>query len=163
VEVTFSEFGERGSIDIVGRHQASGMIAVIEVKGSISDVNQTIIGLDQKRRLMPEIARKRGWACRGTAAILVVADSSTARDRVGRHRATFDAAYPLRGPAVAGWLRNPVPPAPNGLIYLRLRNARPMGADRQRVYRGGSSTHGSRSRTPDAAERPRQGQSGSAG
>src|SRR2546423_1385206 len=63
VEVSFSIFGERGSIDVVGRHPETGFALVVEVKASIGDVNQTVIGIDRKARLMAQIARDRRWTC----------------------------------------------------------------------------------------------------
>ena len=133
VEVTFSEFGERGSIDVVGRHQRTGLILVIEVKSSIGDVNQTVIGVDRKTRLMPAIARQRSWPCRGVASLLLITDGSTNRDRVARHAATFNSAFSVRGRAMRAWLRDPALPPPRGLLFVEVRNARRAGVDRQRV------------------------------
>jgi transcriptional regulator with XRE-family HTH domain len=56
VEASFSEFGERGSIDVFACHP-SGALLVVEVKASIGDANQTLIGIDRKVRLAPAIAR----------------------------------------------------------------------------------------------------------
>jgi transcriptional regulator with XRE-family HTH domain len=133
VEVTFSEFGERGSIDVVGRHEPTGLILVIEVKGSIGDVNQTLIGVDRKVRLMPAIARRHSWRCSGVASLLVITDGSTNRDRVARHFATFGSAFPVRRRGMHAWLRDPGVPPPRGLLFIQLRNARSAGVDRERV------------------------------
>lgn len=133
VEVSFSMFGERGSIDVVARHPATGGLAVIEAKATIGNVNETVIGLDRKRRLAPEIARQRGWRCDGVARFLVIADGSTSRQRVARHEATFGSAFPLRNRDCVAWLRNPAPPPPSGLFFISLRNVRTTGVGGQRV------------------------------
>jgi len=142
VEVTFSEFGERGSIDVVGRHDRTGLILVIEVKASIGEINQTVIGLDRKVRLMPVIARRRWWPCRGVASLLAVTDGSTNRDRVARYAGTFGTAFPVRGHAVSAWLQDPGLPPPRALLFIRIRNARDAGVGRQRVRRRRGSNAG---------------------
>jgi hypothetical protein len=134
VEVSFSIYGERGSIDVVGRHAPTGMLAVVEVKASIPNVNQTVMGLDRKARLAPEIADERGWPCRGVARFLIVADGSTSRDRVARHATTFDAALPLRGRACIAWLRRPETSPPRGLFFVTVpRDSRKTGMAQDRV------------------------------
>ncbi len=74
VEVSFSIFGERGSIDVLGYHEASGIVLVTEVKSVVPDSQATLVGVDRKARLAPEIARQRGWTCRGVARLLVIGD-----------------------------------------------------------------------------------------
>src|SRR4029079_9408021 len=79
VEASFSIRGERGSIDVLGYHEATGIVLVTEVKSVVPDSQATVYGLDRKARLAPEIARQRGWTCRGVARLLVIGDSSTSR------------------------------------------------------------------------------------
>jgi len=133
VEVSFAIFGERGSIDIVGRHPQTGMLAVIEIKASVGDANQTVIGVDRKARLAPKIAAERGWPCRAVARFLVIADGSTARDRVRRHAALFDTAFPTSSRVCRAWLRNPVEPPPSGIMFITVRDVRRTGVTRARV------------------------------
>ncbi|HEX2756021.1 MAG TPA: hypothetical protein VHM48_11185, partial [Candidatus Limnocylindrales bacterium] len=135
VEVSFAIYAERGSIDVVGRHPLTRMIATFEVKASIGDANQTIIGVDRKARLAPEIARERGWVCRGVARFLVIADSTTSRSRVTRHAEIFGTAFPLRGRDCVAWLRSPTTPPPSGLFFVNVPNDHTTGATRQRVRR----------------------------
>lgn len=118
VEVSFSEWGERGSIDVVARRPATGIVSVNEVKASVGDGQATVHGLDRKARLMPAIGRKRGWACRSVARILVVEASSTNRRRISEHDATFSAAFPVRGKDVAAWIRDPGERPISGLLFL---------------------------------------------
>jgi hypothetical protein len=119
VEVSFSIFGERGSIDVFGCHPGTGKVAVVEVKGSVPDAGNTVIGVDRKSRLAPAIARERGWRCDGVARFLVVLDSSTSRDRIARHADTFRTAFPAGGRECLAWIRNPVGPPPSGIIFLK--------------------------------------------
>ena len=60
-EVSFSVYGERGVIDILAFHAASGCLLVIELKTEIVDINQLVGTLDRKHRLALGIARERGW------------------------------------------------------------------------------------------------------
>jgi transcriptional regulator with XRE-family HTH domain len=139
VEVSFSIYGERGSIDVVGRHPRTGRLAVVEVKATIGDANRTVMTLDRKGRLAPRIAAERGWACRGVARLLIVADTSTARGRIRRHADTFGAAFPVDGRACLAWLRDPTGPPPSGIIFIPLRDVRSTGvAMREAAVRGRS-------------------------
>ena len=61
-EVSFSVWGERGSIDIVGWHTASRTLLVIELKTEIVEAGSLIAQVDRYRRLGPAIARDRGWS-----------------------------------------------------------------------------------------------------
>ena len=117
VEVSFSIRGERGSIDVLGYHEASGIVLVTEVKSVVPDSQATLAGLDRKARLAPEIARTRGWTCRGVARLLIVGDSSTSRRRIDALAATYRAAFPVMGVAVRQWLRRPDKPIA-GLLFL---------------------------------------------
>jgi hypothetical protein len=47
------------------------------------------------------------WPPRGARVALVVADSSTARDVVARHRSIFDSTFPSRTVAMRPWLESP--------------------------------------------------------
>ncbi len=118
VEATFAIGGERGSIDVLGWHPESGYIALCEVKSVVPDVQATLLALDRKVRLAPAIAADRGWSCHGVARILFVGESRTSRRRVERHAIVFRTAFPLRGRAVAEWLRRPALPAIAGVAFL---------------------------------------------
>lgn len=107
VEVSFSVWGERGSIDIFAFHRATGFVLVVEVKSVVPDSQATLHGLDRKTRLAAELAKERGWDCRGVGRLLVVGDSATSRRRVALLSATYAAALPARGWEVRHWLRKP--------------------------------------------------------
>ena len=107
VEVSFSIWGERGSIDVLGWHPGTGALLVVEVKSVVPDSQATNHGLDRKARIAPELARERGWRVRHVSRLLVVGDSPTSRRRIARLSATYDAALPARGSIVRRWLRDP--------------------------------------------------------
>ncbi len=107
-EVSFSVYGERGSIDILAYHPGERVLLVVEVKTVIPDLGGMLMTLDRKARLAPDIARERGWHAPEASRLLVVAEGSTARRRVREHEATFATALPARNVAVTRWLRAPV-------------------------------------------------------
>jgi len=134
VEVSFSIYGERGSIDVFGRHPGTDFVAVVEVKATVGEAGGTVIGVDRKARLAPAIARERGWACRGVARFLIVADSSTSRARIARHADTFRTAFPAGGHECLAWIRDPTSPPPSGILFVTPQNVR--AADRTRAVAG---------------------------
>jgi hypothetical protein len=137
VEVSFAEWGERGSIDVFAYHRLTGIVLVVEVKSVLPDSQATIHGLDRKTRLAAKIAEDRGWHCRGVARLLVVAASDTSRRRVARLGATYDAAFPIRGAEIRRWIRDPRQPI-SGLLFLayaRQGSVNAYAASRQRVRR----------------------------
>jgi len=107
LEVTFNEFGERGSIDILGWHPSTRALLVVEIKSVVPDAQGTLAPLDRKVRVAPKLARGRGWDPVTVSRLLVIGDTTTNRDRVRRFNALFDAALPVRGRDVRRWLGNP--------------------------------------------------------
>ena len=107
-EVSYSEFGERGSIDLLAWHAGTRTLLVIEVKTELTSIEETLRRHDQKTRLAPAIAEKRfGWQARSVGRLLVLPDESTARRRVRRYDGLLHRTYPLRGRALRAWLRGP--------------------------------------------------------
>ena len=118
VEGTYSEFGERGSIDILAFMPAEGILLVIEVKTDLTAVESTLRKLDEKVRLAAQIGQKRfGWDVRGVGWLLIMPETSTLRRRVERHATLFERVFPVRGAAVRTWLRRPSGPVA-GLWFL---------------------------------------------
>jgi transcriptional regulator with XRE-family HTH domain len=110
-EVSFSEFGERGSVDILAWHRESRTILVIEVKSEITAIEETLRRHDAKVRLAPRIAFERfGERPTHVARLLVLPDTASARRRLTSHAATFAATYPARGRVVTRWLAGPTGP-----------------------------------------------------
>jgi transcriptional regulator with XRE-family HTH domain len=96
-EVSFSEYGERGVVDLLARHEPTGSLLVIELKTEVIDLGEVLGTLDRKRRLGAVIAR----------SLVLIGDSVTNRRRVAAHAALVAAALPDRGPVLARWLRAP--------------------------------------------------------
>jgi transcriptional regulator with XRE-family HTH domain len=117
VEASFSVFGERGSIDVLGWHPRTASLVVVEVKTAIADAQGTLAIHDRKVRLAGVVARDRGWEARSTARLLVVADRSTSRRRVRALNELFSTTYPDRSARVRQWLRTPSGRL-SGLLFL---------------------------------------------
>jgi transcriptional regulator with XRE-family HTH domain len=117
VEVSYSEYGERGSIDILAWHPSSATVLVIEVKTELASVEATLRKHDEKARLARTISRREGWQPRSVARLLVLPEDRTQRRNVERHSAVLGSAYPLGTRAVRAWCRNPSGPM-SGLMFL---------------------------------------------
>jgi transcriptional regulator with XRE-family HTH domain len=151
VELSFNIWGERGSVDVIAFHRSSRTLLVVEVKSVVPDVQATLMTLDRKARLAPELARQRDWNAIGVGRLLVIGESRTSRRRIDAHRAIFDAALPARGTAVRAWMRDPDGRPPlAGLMFLS--SGRPTAA-RHRVTAGGRRA-GTTPRSTRASGRP---------
>ena len=120
-EVSFSIFGERGVVDLLAWHAATGQLLVIEIKTQLVDINELLGTLDRKRRLAREIVASRGWkrrlareivASRGwkpqsVSAWLVVADTCTNRRHSREHAMLIRSRFPLDGRQLRKILRQP--------------------------------------------------------
>jgi transcriptional regulator with XRE-family HTH domain len=106
-EVSFSIWGERGSIDILAFHPGTGMLLVVEVKTSLNDLQETLATFDRKRRLALQIAAERGWKASAVSSWLVVADTHTNRRRVAQNASVLRAALPADGRSIHRWLARP--------------------------------------------------------
>jgi hypothetical protein len=146
-EVSYSEYGERGSIDVLGFHLGSRLLLVTEVKTEVASVEETFRKHDEKVRLAPKIARERfGWDASATARLLVFPEHRTIRRQVEDKPALFGRVYPARNFAVRRWLRAPEG-SMSGLLFLPDTNkARSMRArpsrKRVRVGREGADDGG---------------------
>lgn len=108
VELSFSEFGERGSIDVFALHQKSRAVAVCEIKSVFGSLEGTNRSLDTKVRLAPTITFKRfGWRPSSIGRLLVVPRDTAILRTIDRHAATMNALYPKRSRDVRAWLRTP--------------------------------------------------------
>ena len=143
VEVSFSIWGERGSIDVLAYRPSNRILLAIEVKSVIPDSQATLHDVDRKFRLAARVAADRGWEVGMVGRLLVVGDSATSRRRVERLAATYEATFPMRGRAVTQWLRAPEGPM-SGLLFLAYaprgsarRSARGRERVRKRNRRGG--------------------------
>jgi transcriptional regulator with XRE-family HTH domain len=146
VEWSFNRYGERGSVDVLAWHPDRSALVVVEVKTRVVDLQGLLGTLDRKVRIAAELLPKeRGWRPAAIARIVVLPDTSTSRDAVDRHRATFDAALPGRTIAVRRWLRIPA----NDLraVWFLRSTSGAGGPARQAVARG---AHGRASRSGPA-------------
>jgi transcriptional regulator with XRE-family HTH domain len=118
VEVSFSEYGERGSIDIFAAHPSAMAVAVAEVKSDFGSLEETNRVLDMKERLAPKLAERTfGFRPRTVGRLLILPDRSTLRRVVDEHVRTMGAVYPARGREVRRWLRDPRGPL-RGIWFL---------------------------------------------
>lgn len=106
-EVSFSIWGERGSIDVLAFHPESGMLLVVEVKTSLNDLQETLATLDRKRRLAVQIAAGRGWQATAVSSWLVLADTHTNRRRVMENGVVLRSVLPADGRTIHRWLAKP--------------------------------------------------------
>jgi hypothetical protein len=146
-EVTFSVYGERGSVDVLGWEPASGSAAVIEVKTSIASFEQLQRSMDVKVRLSSGLVLERfGDRPRWIGRILVVDDTATNRRRVERQAELFAVALPVGSVSTKRWLRRPSGEL-RGLWFLSPSTARshiedPLGIHRVRRPRPGGAELG---------------------
>ncbi len=107
-EVSYSVYGERGSIDVLAWHPASRVLLVVEVKTTLNSIEETLRRHDAKVRLARAIAAERfGWEAAAVARMLALPDDTTSRRRVARQDGVLGKVYPARGRAVTAWLKSP--------------------------------------------------------
>ena len=117
-ELTYSIYGERGALDLVGARQDAGTAVATEIKSEITSWEETQRRFDAKVRLMPDILGERlGWRPRIVGQVIVLDDSSTNRRRIRLLGRAVDHAYPSGSREVRRWLRNPDGPL-RGLWFL---------------------------------------------
>jgi transcriptional regulator with XRE-family HTH domain len=109
VEVTYAEFGERGSIDVLGARRERLSMVVVEVKSELTAIESTLRKLDEKVRLVRGSlgCQRFGFRPSAVSRLLVLPSTKTARRRVDRSADVLGIAFPARGASVRGWLREP--------------------------------------------------------
>lgn len=109
VEVSYSEWGERGSYGFVGWHRQRRALVVGEAKWEVAAIEGTNRRHDQKMRLAPRVVRARfGWHPAVVGRLLVLPSNTSARRRIAAHAETFRSVLPARGSELRAWLRTPV-------------------------------------------------------
>ena len=107
-EITFSEWGERGSIDLFAAREQERAVVVGEAKSAWGSIEETLRVLDVKVRLAPTISKKRlGWTPESVAVLLIFPEDPTARRIARRHSATLESAFPARNREIRRWLHTP--------------------------------------------------------
>jgi hypothetical protein len=109
VEATYAEFGERGSIDVLGARRDRLTIVVVEVKSELTAIEATLRKLDEKVRIVRgSLGRARfDFRAEAVGRLLVLPSTNVARRRVDRSTDVLGIAFPSRGPRVRDWLREP--------------------------------------------------------
>ena len=135
VEVSFNHYGDRGRIDVLGWHSATGVLAVVEIKPSLGDAQDTLGRLDVKARLGRMIGGQLGWDVRVVVPVLVLSEGTSQRRHVAQHAALFR-QYSLRGRGAQAWLRRPTGAAPPGLLlFLDSPDSHTSSARRRSTHR----------------------------
>jgi transcriptional regulator with XRE-family HTH domain len=151
VEVTYSEFGERGSIDVLGARRDEFAIVVVEVKSELTAIESTLRKLDEKVRIVQgSLGRERfGFRSRSVGRLLVLPSTNVARRRVGSSSEVLDVAFPDRAGRVRGWLR-----APEGtLAGIQFVSFTNPGSDK-RAAGGSKRVRGPRKRSAEHGSSP---------
>ncbi len=109
-EVTFSNYGDRGSIDILAWHAASRTLLVVEIKTELGSVEGLLRPLEVKCRLARDIARDCfGWQPTRVCRVVVMPEDSTVRRQVSRHARLIDTSLPHRSREVRNGYDRPDP------------------------------------------------------
>ncbi len=110
-EFSFNHFGDRGSVDILAWHAGERILLIIEVKATITDIQDLLGSLSRKLRVVPDLARTQlGWDADHVARIVVVTGTTANRSVVQRHSRIFEASFPAGSREVRSWLRRPLGP-----------------------------------------------------
>jgi transcriptional regulator with XRE-family HTH domain len=161
-EVSYSVYGERGSIDLIALREQESLAVMLEIKTSINSVEELLRKTDVKTRLLPGLVADRfGWRPRSVARILILRDDRTNRRRIQAIGPLLASTFPGSTVDTKRWLRRPGVGQP-GLWFLSVSHGRDTGhgtrgRDRVRVRRKGPELV---MQPPDAYLAPDSGSSG---
>lgn len=88
-EASFSEWGERGRIDLLAYDPRTRTVVIVEVKTLLLDLQELLGSLNVRERLVSTIARRRGWTVDHRIAVLAVAGTAANRKIVRAHATLF--------------------------------------------------------------------------
>lgn len=134
-EVTYSEYGERGSIDELAYDPVTGTLLVTELKTGLYEAGRAVAKVDEKARLAAALGRRLGWHSTQVVPCFAIVDTRTNRRRVADHPALFG-PFECRGRMARAWLREPAVTIGGVLIFVPLSDVRGTHgrrAGRQRV------------------------------
>ncbi len=118
VEYTFNDFGDRGSVDVLGWHSAAQALLLVEVKSELVSLEAVLRSMDVKIRVVPRLVeRDRRWHARTVGSVMVLPDESSSRRAVELLASVFDVALPSRTVSVRRWLTRPFVPL-RGIWFL---------------------------------------------
>jgi transcriptional regulator with XRE-family HTH domain len=144
-EASFSEWGERGRIDLLAFDRAMRTLAIVEVKTQLLDLQDLFGSLNVKERLASTIAERRGWKVEQCVTVLAVAHTAANRTVVREHPSLF-ASFDARRLSVAG-LRS----GRRRVHWVRADGAKGSWlAGRQRVSRNRDISHARGPAAPDS-------------
>jgi transcriptional regulator with XRE-family HTH domain len=106
-EVSFNQFGERGTIDILAWHASTGIVLVVELKTAIVDINNLMSTMDKRRRLALKIASDLGWKAEAVATWVVVAAGRSNDRALAEHATVLRTKFPGDGRSMRRWLARP--------------------------------------------------------
>ncbi|HEX5148358.1 MAG TPA: helix-turn-helix domain-containing protein [Candidatus Limnocylindrales bacterium] len=109
IEVTYSSFGERGSIDVLAARASLGAVLSVEVKSEITTVEATLRKIDEKDRLVRRLIchDRLHFDPAAVGRLLVLPGTDTTRRRMRASAVVLDAALPARGATIHRWLAEP--------------------------------------------------------
>jgi transcriptional regulator with XRE-family HTH domain len=107
-EAAFAIGAERGVIDLLAFHLATGSLLIIEVKTTLTDIPRLLEVTSRRLRLAPRIAAERGWSVRSVSSWIVVADSTANRRLARSVRSMLRATAPADGRAIRAYLSAPL-------------------------------------------------------
>jgi transcriptional regulator with XRE-family HTH domain len=107
LEVTYSEYGERGSIDILAVLPGARAALVIEAKTELGSAEAVGRKLDEKARLVPRIVRRLyGWEPVAVGRVLLLPETSRLR-RTFASSGALGRMLPDDPARLRAWLRQP--------------------------------------------------------
>jgi hypothetical protein len=111
LEITYSMYGERGSIDVLGVLPGVRAAVVGEIKSDIPSSEAVGRKLDEKQRLAPAIVAERlGWKPASVGAVLVLPESARLRRLLAGQAEPLARMLPIDSRRVVSWLREPAGP-----------------------------------------------------
>jgi transcriptional regulator with XRE-family HTH domain len=129
LEVTYAEYGERGSIDVLALQPAALACLVLEIKSAVPSSEATGRKLDEKARLASRIVeRTEGWRPVRVGRVLVVPETSRLR-RLIDHDPNLRRMLPGDALAIRQWLRRPA----GGLAAIWFLSPSTRAATRRRI------------------------------
>jgi Holliday junction resolvase-like predicted endonuclease len=88
-EASFSEWGERGRIDLLAYDPRTTTVVIVEVKTLLLDLQELLGSLSVRERLVRTIAGRRGWTIERRITMLAVAGTAANRKVVRSHAELF--------------------------------------------------------------------------
>lgn len=136
IEVSYSQRGERGSIDLLAWNPSESALVVVEIKSELPGIDPLLRPLDAKVRLAPSIGRDQfGWHARTVSRVVVLPEDRTCRRQIERHADVIKAALPATSRQVRTWLGKPSS-ALAGLWFLTIDPVRGPTRNPSAVRRG---------------------------